>query len=322
MLLQYCFDKIIYKRARFCKRNGANRLDINLEDIYTFGEETAMIEQLITQLSDAIGNPYLTLYVISIIPIIELRGAILFMPYMFDTIGEMMLGMLCCIAGSTTVIVPLILVTRPLLRKLRHSKWFSKIAKRMEVNLADRAESAYSEEKNDKIDELKAKRSRKPLSKDGKKFLGLFVFVAIPLPMTGAWTGSCIGSFLDFPVWKASLAVFFGNIIAGLILTTIAYFLPRQYADVFLYGFVVLAVAIGFMLYFSRSKRLERKRTAELEKYASKSEYELALLKKEADEDGKILIKKEYVDENGDKHIVIGHDEKRNKSIVDKDDLI
>lgn len=278
-----------------------------------------MIQDLITQISNAIGNPYLTLYVISIIPIVELRGAILFMPYMFDTIGEMMLGMLCCIAGSTTVIVPLILITRPLLKKLRRSKWFSKIGKRMEANLADRAESAYDEEK---IEEREAKRKRKPLSKDTKKFLGLFVFVAVPLPMTGAWTGSCIGSFLDFPVWKASLAVFSGNIVAGLILTTIAYFLPRQYADVFLYGFVVLAIAIAVTLYFSRSKRNERKRNAELEKYSNKSEYELAVLKKEADKDGKVLIKKEYIDENGDKHIVIGRDEKRNKSVVDKDDLI
>lgn len=278
-----------------------------------------MVEQLITQISNAIGNPYLTLYVISIIPIIELRGAILFMPYMFDTIGEMMLGMLCCIAGSTTVILPLILITRPFLKKLRRSKWFSKLGKRMEANLADRAESAYNEEK---IEQREAHRKRKPMSKDGKKFLGLFVFVAIPLPMTGAWTGSCIGSFLDFPVWKASLAVFLGNIVAGLILTTIAYFLPRQYADVFLYGFVILAVAIALTLYFTRSKKIEKKRAEELEKYASKNEYELAVLKKEADEDGKVLIKKEYIDENGDKHIVIGHDEKRNKSIVDKDDLI
>ena len=278
-----------------------------------------MIQDLITQISNAIGNPYLTLYVISIIPIVELRGAILFMPYMFDTIGEMMLGMLCCIAGSTTVIVPLILITRPLLKKLRRSKWLSKIGKRMEANLADRAESAYDEEK---IEEREAKRKRKPLSKDTKKFLGLFVFVSVPLPMTGAWTGSCVGSFLDFPVWKASLAVFFGNIVAGLILTTIAYFLPRQYADVFLYGFVVLAIAIAVTLYFSRSKRNERKRNAELEKYSNKSEYELAVLKKEADKDGKVLIKKEYIDENGDKHIVIGRDEKRNKSVVDKDDLI
>ena len=119
------------------------------------------------------------------------------------------------------------------------------------------------------------------------------MFVSVPLPMTGAWTGSCVGSFLDFPVWKASLAVFFGNIVAGLILTTIAYFLPRQYADVFLYGFVVLAIALAVTLYFSRSKRNERKRNAELEKYSNKSEYELAVLKKEADEDGKVLIKKE-----------------------------
>ena len=189
----------------------------------------------------------------------------------------------------------------------------------MEANLADRAESAYDEEK---IEEREAKRKRKPLSKDTKKFLGLFVFVSVPLPMTGAWTGSCVGSFLDFPVWKASLAVFFGNIVAGLILMTIAYFLPRQYADVFLYGFVVLAIAIAVTLYFSRSKRNERKRNAELEKYSNKSEYELAVLKKEADKDGKVLIKKEYIDENGDKHIVIGRDEKRNKSVVDKDDLI
>ena len=140
--------------------------------------------------------------------------------------------------------------------------------------------------------------------------------------MTGAWTGSCVGSFLDFPVWKASLAVFFGNIVAGLILTAIAWFVPQQYADIFLYGFVILAIALAVILYFSRNKRNERKRQRELEKYQNKSEYELAVLKKEADEDGKVLIKKEYIDENGDKHIVIGHDEKRNKKVVDKDDVI
>lgn len=277
-----------------------------------------MIQDLINQISQAIGNPYLTLYVISIIPIVELRGAILTMPYMFDTIQEFMLGMLCCVAGSTTVILPLILLTRPLLRKLRHSKWFSKLGRKMESNLADRAESAYNEEEYQKI----AAKRKKPLSKDAKKFWGLFIFVAIPLPMTGAWTGSCIGSFLDFPVWKASLAVFFGNIVAGLILTSIAYFLPQEYNNLFLYGFVILAIALAVSLYFARSKRAEKRREQELEKYKTKNEYELAVLKKEADEDGKMLVKKEYIDENGDKHIVIGHDEKRNKNIVDKDDVI
>ncbi len=283
------------------------------------------MNEIITFFRSIIDNDYLLLYVISIIPIIELRGAILFMPAMFSSLQEMIAGMFCCVAGSTTVILPLILLVRPLIRRMKRSKWFSKIAKNMEASLADRAQSAYSEE-----DELrksreigkKGKKRRRPLTADTKKFLGLFAFVAVPLPMTGAWTGSCIGSFLDFPVWKAALAVFFGNIVAGSILTVIAYFLPDEYADLFLYGFVILAIVLAITLYFTRSKRMERKREAELAKYADKNEYELELLKKEADENGDMLIKREYVDENGDKHIIIGRDSNKNRRAIDDDDVI
>ncbi len=273
------------------------------------------------------GNDFLTLYVISIIPIIELRGAILFMPIMFESSSflEFYAGMWCCIAGSTTVIVPLILITRPLLRRLKRTKLFSRFAKSLESNLSDRAESAYSEEEQQRKAEAKAQKggaARKSLSKDAKKFWGLFAFVAIPLPMTGAWTGSCIGSFLDFPVWKASLAVFLGNIVAGHILMAIAWFLPNEYADIFLYGFVVLAIALAVLLAFSRNKKNERKRRVEREKYSSQNEYELAVLQREADEEGKIIIKKEYIDKFGDRHIIIGHDETKNDDIVSKDDPI
>ena len=235
---------------------------------------------------------------------------------MFTSLTDMICGMFCCVAGSTTVILPLLLITRPLIRAMKRTKWFSKIAKNMENNLADRATSAYNEEEanNGKI--------KKKLSSDTKKFLGLFIFVAIPLPMTGAWTGACVGSFLDFPIWKAALAVFFGNIVAGAILTTIAYFLPQQYADIFLYGFVVLAIAIAVVLYFTRSKRQERKRAEEIKKFGGKDQYDLELLKKDAQEEGKILIKKEYVDENGDRHIVIGNDNTKNEEIVNDDDVI
>lgn len=243
---------------------------------------------------------------------------------MFSSVQEMIAGMFCCVAGSTTVIVPLILIVRPLIRRLKRTKWFSKIAKSLESTIADRAESAYSEEKEELKEQNngKRKRKRKPLSTDAKKFLGLFLFVAIPLPMTGAWTGSAIGSFLDFPVWKAALAVFFGNIVAGAILTVIAYFMPQQYADLFMYGFVILAVAIAVTLYFTRSKKMEKKRKEELAKYADKNEYELAVIRKEAEENGGFTVKKEYIDENGDKHIIIGRDESRNEKLVDKDDLI
>ena len=277
-----------------------------------------MIDTIIDFFRQLTHNDYLTLYLISIIPIIELRGAIVFMSGMFTSLTDMICGMLCCVAGSTTVIVPLLLITRPLIRAMKRTKWFSKIAKNMENNLADRATSAYDEE----AELTKSGKKKKKLSTDAKKFLGLFLFVAIPLPMTGAWTGSCVGSFLDFPIWKAALAVFFGNIIAGIILTTIAYFLPQQYADIFLYGFVILAIALAVILYFSRSKRQERKRSEEIKKYGGKDQYDLELMKKEAAETGKVLIKKEYIDENGDRHIVIGNDNTKNEEIIGKDDVI
>lgn len=310
-----------------------------------------MIQTIIDFFTSITGNDYLTLYVISIIPIIELRGAIVFMSGMFTSAQEMIAGMFCCVAGSTTVILPLIILTRPLIRRMKKSKWFSKLAKNMEATLASRAEAAYSEEKDKSLQESRAldgtqlaesgaqtaigdmhavidgtekgKRKKKPMSTDTKKFLGLFAFVAIPLPMTGAWTASCIGSFLDFPVWKAALAVFLGNIVAGSILTIIAYFLPQQYADLFLYGFVILAIAIALILYFTRSKRMEKQRQEAIAKFGGdKNIYKLDLLSKEAGENAGSLIKKEYIDENGDRHIIIGRDAKKNESVIDDDKVI
>lgn len=283
-----------------------------------------MTQTIVDFFSQITHNDYLTLFIISIIPIIELRGALVIMAGM-QNVNEIA-GMFCCIAGSTTVVVPLLLLIRPLIRQMKKSKWFAKIGKRIESSLSERAENAYSEKKQLEIQAEEAgesaKKPKKPLSIDTKKFLGLFVFVAIPLPMTGAWTGSCVGSILDFPVWKAAFAVFFGNIAAAIILTLIAWLMPQQYVDIFLYGFVVLAIALAISFYFTHTKKAERKRAEGIAKYGNKNEYELAILKQEADKSGEVLIKKEYIDENGDKHIVIGHDESKNKNIVGNDDVI
>lgn len=218
-----------------------------------------MIEDLIIQVSQRIGNPYLTLYVVSIIPVVELRGAVLTMRIMGLTdITQMTLGMLCCIAGSTTVVLPLIIFTKPLLGWLRSTKLFANLAKKIEYHIQSKGKSVYNEQKKSGKD----KQNRCIFSKDSKKFWGLFGFVAIPIPLTGAWTGSCIGSFMDLPIWKASLAVFLGNVVAGVILTTISYFLPYQYADVLLYGFLFLAIAIAIVMWFAREKREEQKSEA------------------------------------------------------------
>lgn len=54
-------------------------------------------------------------------------------------------------------------------------------------------------------------------------FWGLALFVAIPLPGTGAWTGSLVASLIDMKFWKAVLSAFIGVFIAGVILTLVSY---------------------------------------------------------------------------------------------------
>uniref|UniRef100_A0A5B7B3Z1 Small multi-drug export protein n=1 Tax=Davidia involucrata TaxID=16924 RepID=A0A5B7B3Z1_DAVIN len=49
------------------------------------------------------------------------------------------------------------------------------------------------------------------------QWLGLMLFVAVPFPGTGAWTGAIIASILDMPFWSAVSANFFGVMLAGLL---------------------------------------------------------------------------------------------------------
>ena len=54
-------------------------------------------------------------------------------------------------------------------------------------------------------------------------FWGLCVFVAIPLPTTGAWTGSLVAAMIDMKFWKAMLTAFLGVLAAGAVVTIIVY---------------------------------------------------------------------------------------------------
>ena len=55
------------------------------------------------------------------------------------------------------------------------------------------------------------------------KYLGLVLFVAIPLPGTGAWTGSLAAAFLDMPLRKALPSIFIGIIVAGIAISILTF---------------------------------------------------------------------------------------------------
>ena len=67
----------------------------------------------------------------------------------------------------------------------------------------------------------KAEKNRERIEK--YSFWGVCLFVAIPLPMTGAWTGSLVAATIGMKFHKALLSAFIGVLLAGTVMTLAAY---------------------------------------------------------------------------------------------------
>ena len=76
---------------------------------------------------------------------------------------------------------------------------------------------------NSLVDKLERKAHLKGQTVTKYKYLGLLLFVAIPLPGTGAWTGSLAAAFLDMPLRKAIPSVVVGVLIAGMAISILTY---------------------------------------------------------------------------------------------------
>ena len=64
-------------------------------------------------------------------------------------------------------------------------------------------------------------------SMEGKTEAALIIFVGIPLPTTGLWTGSAIASFIGMNFKKSMICVFVGGIISAAIITVVSVVAPK-----------------------------------------------------------------------------------------------
>ena len=76
---------------------------------------------------------------------------------------------------------------------------------------------------NGLVDQLEEKAHLKGQKVQKYQYIGLWLFVAIPLPGTGAWTGALVAALLDIRMRHALPAIFLGVVIAGAIVTTLTY---------------------------------------------------------------------------------------------------
>ena len=144
-------------------------------------------------------SPEGAVFVISMIPILELRGGLLAASLL--KIPETT-AIPICIIGNIIPIPFILLFIRQIFKVLKKTKLFGGLVQRLE----NRAMG-----KSDKIRRY--------------EFWGLLLFVGIPLPGTGAWTGSPIASLLEIDIKKSSLAIFCGIIMATVIMYIVSYVL-------------------------------------------------------------------------------------------------
>ena len=139
-------------------------------------------------------NPIILAIFLSMAPISELRGGIPFA--MLNGINPLAAYIICVIANIA--VVPLIFF---FLDTLHHQFYRIKVYKRI----------------FDKFVERTRKKLHKKVEKYG--YLGLTLFVAVPLPVTGAWTGTLGAWLFGMDKMKAMLAILLGVLIAGVIVT-------------------------------------------------------------------------------------------------------
>ena len=151
---------------------------------------------------------YLATFLISMLPIIELRGAIPIGYYAFDL--PIWPVVIISIIGNILPVPFLILFGGMVLRWLAK---FPRLGKPFRWIL--------------RLGEKKVAKMNKTL------FWGLFLFVAIPLPGTGAWTGSLAAITLQRDLKQAFLPIALGVLCSGAIILTLFYFAPNLFFSLF-----------------------------------------------------------------------------------------
>ena len=137
-------------------------------------------------------TPEMAVFFVSMIPILELRGGLL-----LATILKipMIQAVLICVIGNIIPIPFILLFIRQIFKWLKKTNLFRPLIEKLE----NRAMG--------KSDQIKR-----------YEFWGLVLFVGIPLPGTGAWTGTLAASILDMDFKKSVIAVVSGVVLAGVIM--------------------------------------------------------------------------------------------------------
>ncbi|MDR1627968.1 MAG: small multi-drug export protein [Oscillospiraceae bacterium] len=141
-------------------------------------------------------TPEFIIFIISMMPVLELRGGMIAAGLLSVNWKT---AMLICILGNIVPIPFILLFVKKVFELFKKTR-FSKFIYKFEQKISNKSKGIFKHKK-----------------------IGLFLFVAIPLPGTGAWTGSIIAALLGFKMKNAVISIFFGVVVAAIIMSILSY---------------------------------------------------------------------------------------------------
>lgn len=156
----------------------------------------SLAQFLVTALEGRISSEVIA-FIVSLMPILELRGGLVAAKLMdIDFIRAFAI----CYIGNMLPIPFILLFIRKIFALLKRNNRIARKIERLEEKSLSKA---------DKVRKY--------------RLWGLFIFVAVPLPGTGAWTGALIADLLDIRIRDALLTIGAGVLVAGVIISALSY---------------------------------------------------------------------------------------------------
>lgn len=156
----------------------------------------SLAQFLVTALEGRVSSEIIA-FIVSLMPILELRGGLVAAKLM-DV--EFLRAFIICYIGNMLPIPFILLFIRRIFALLKRNNKISRFINKLEEKSLSKA---------DKVRKY--------------RLWGLFIFVAIPLPGTGAWTGALIADLLDIRIRDAMLTIGAGVLVAGGIISALSY---------------------------------------------------------------------------------------------------
>ncbi|MBD5131466.1 MAG: small multi-drug export protein [Clostridiales bacterium] len=204
---------------------------------------TAILDNIANAMNNALGSA-LTVFLLSMIPLAEAKVAILFGLRMgmnpFEAFGWAFLG-------SSFVAPILLLIWIPIINALSRTKLFAKVGKFLYDKFEKKSRSLKTA---DDSGEAPPDGGKKKIltKKDLKRMGGLALFVGVPAPMTGVWTGCAVAAITKVGYVKGLIGIVLGNAVACGLLTLIGY-LFGAYVDYIIYAFLAIIVIIVIVFF-------------------------------------------------------------------------